>query len=123
MAEMRVVRSNIDDDGADAAPNLEPDGSTAVTPSTALATPDTFANDGNVSLLITLGASASTMTVVTPITVGTRTLAVQEDEFVIPVSSTTLLGPFPVSIYADDEGETSIYFDVNTDLDVTAIHW
>lgn len=69
-----------------------------------LLTPDTAngnytANDGATYLYLVADASIRTVTVTTPATVGTLSLAVADEVITVPASGFALAGPFPREIY------------------------
>lgn len=68
----------------------------------AATSPSLFANDGQTLLAVTVGATATTLTVnQAPCTHGrTGTQA-----FILPLNKTTILGPFPQAEYNDSSGK------------------
>lgn len=104
-------------------PDVVTDAGVAVTRRGSLSTSDTykFRNSGKTRLLVEKsGAGTCTLTMVTPATV--RGLAVADKTATVPASTGDMaFGPFPPSIYNDENGDMSITFSEITGLTAAVI--
>lgn len=93
-------------------PDVVTDAGVTVTRHSSLSTSDTykFRNTGKTRLLVTKsGAGACTLTIVTPATV--RGLAVSDKTVTVAASTGDMaVGPFPPSLYNDENGDVSVTF-------------
>lgn len=84
----------------------------------AATTPSLFANDGQTLLAITVGATASTITLnqvaCTHGRVGTQ-------PFILPLNKTTILGPFPQNEYNDGNGKLNFTFSSVVAVSIAAV--
>ena len=76
-----------------------------------------FPNNGNVRLLVANGATANTVTVVTPGTV--NGLAIADLPITLLANKQYVLGPFPTSIYNNQAG--LVRFTVTENADVLVV--
>ena len=104
-------------------PDVVTDAGVTVTRHGSLSTSDTykFRNDGKTRLLVEKsGAGACTLTMVTPATV--RGLAVSDKTATIAASTGDVaLGPFPPSLYNDENGDMTVSFSEITGITAAVI--
>lgn len=85
---------------------------------------DTFANSGTEMLVVehTNGAGADVdVTITTHKTVDTAELAVGDLVVTVPAGERHLLGPFPRGIYNDGDGNVSVGYSDETDIEVAVL--